>query len=215
MGVTGNVGIVGNQNITGNVGITGNVKATKAIMTNLIGSGTRMLITDANGEISSQAMSSFSFGNSIMLGGSGSGEIIERTLPDFGLSFKTGFAERLKITNSGNVGIGVANIADINQKLVVDGNVRVNGKIAAKEVIVNPNASFPDYVFENNYTKLNPDDIENYVLKYKHLPYIKSAYEINKDGINIAELQIGLLRHIEEMYLTIIELQKRIRNLEK
>lgn len=49
----------------------------------------------------------------------------------------------------------------------------------------------------------------------KHLPYIPSKDEINSNGLQISETISGLVRNIEELYLYIEQMEKRIQLLEE
>jgi hypothetical protein len=50
--------------------------------------------------------------------------------------------------------------------------------------------------------------LDTYIKKNKHLPEIASAKEMQKDGINLSEMNIKLLQKVEELTLYVIELQK-------
>ena len=77
------------------------------------------------------------------------------------------------------------------------------------------NIAFPDYVFASNYKLMPLKDVEDYVIKNKHLPNIPSAKEVEKEGINLSELQIKQMEKIEDIYLYIIELKKENDELKK
>ncbi|MFC3199534.1 hypothetical protein ACFOET_18100, partial [Parapedobacter deserti] len=66
----------------------------------------------------------------------------------------------------------------------------------------------PDYVFEPGYELQALADVEAYVKKHKHLPEIPSAKNIERDGLNLAEMKLLLLKKIEGLTLHLIELQK-------
>ncbi|MCY1250640.1 hypothetical protein D9M72_642960 [compost metagenome] len=59
------------------------------------------------------------------------------------------------------------------------------------------------------------DYIEDYVKAHKHLPEIPSAKEIQKDGLDLAEMNLLLLKKVEELTLHAIENEKKRNELEK
>jgi hypothetical protein len=109
---------------------------------------------------------------------------------------------RLVVTESGNIGIGVDNP---DQKLTVDGQVRCEEvKI---EIIA---GSGPDFVFEKDYNLPSLTSIESYIKENKHLPEVPSAKEMEKNGVNVGEMEMLLLKKIEELTLYVIEQNKKI-----
>jgi len=50
-----------------------------------------------------------------------------------------------------------------------------------------------------------------YVAKEKHLPEIPSAREIKEQGVNLSELQMQLLKKVEELTLYTVEQDKTIK----
>ncbi|MDQ6531955.1 hypothetical protein RB618_22460, partial [Flavobacterium sp. LHD-85] len=117
------------------------------------------------------------------------------------------------IYTGGWVGVGfTAPSAVPNEKL------RVNGAITTV------NSYYADYVFEdyfNGFSKIKKDykfmllsDIEEFIKKNKHLPGITPINELEKtkDGysFNISELSIQLLEKTEEIYLYIIEQNRKM-----
>ncbi|MCW8309697.1 hypothetical protein K7A41_00485 [Sphingobacterium sp. InxBP1] len=101
----------------------------------------------------------------------------------------------------GNVGIGTNNP---KAKLAVDGN------ILAKEIKVKTDITVPDYVFEPDYELPSLKSIEDYVKFHKHLPDIPSASKIANEGLDLAEMNLLLLKKIEELTLHVISQQKQI-----
>lgn len=58
--------------------------------------------------------------------------------------------------------------------------------------------------------------MDSFVTKNKHLPNIPSAQEIKENGgIDLGAMNAKLLEKIEELTLYIIELSKKVENLEK
>ena len=102
---------------------------------------------------------------------------------------------------TGNVGIGTTNPTS---KLTVAGNIH------AQEVKVTINAgAVPDYVFANDYKLKSLDEVEDYIKQNSHLPEIPSATEMEKNGLMLAEMNLSLLKKIEELTLYTIELNKK------
>jgi hypothetical protein len=107
----------------------------------------------------------------------------------------------LRLTRSGNVGIGTTNP---NQKLTV------NGTIYGKEVKVDLSVPGPDYVFEKEYPLQSLEEIKAYIEQNKHLPEVPSAKEMEANGINLGEMNMLLLKKIEELTLHSIQMNKKI-----
>lgn len=119
------------------------------------------------------------------------------------MTFKTG----------GYVGIGTTN---------PDSKLAVKGTIHSEEVKVDLNVPAPDYVFEPDYELRTLKETKEYIIKNKHLPEIPSAAEIGENGIDLGDMNMRLLKKIEELTLYQIELmekleeqQKRIERLEE
>lgn len=106
----------------------------------------------------------------------------------------------IKALQNGNVGIGTA---------TPDEKLTVKGKIHSREVKVDmTGALVPDYVFADDYKLNSLQEIENYIKEHKHLPEIPSAKEIEKNGLMLAEMNMALLKKMEEMTLYMIEMKK-------
>ncbi|MFC7526821.1 hypothetical protein ACFQRK_22885 [Parapedobacter sp. GCM10030251] len=106
----------------------------------------------------------------------------------------------------GNVGIGTT---DPQAKLVVNGN------ILAKEVKVKTDITVPDYVFEPDYELPTLQEVEAYIKEHKHLPEIPSAKDIEMEGLNLAEMNLLLLKKVEELTLHLIEKDHENRQLKE
>jgi|GEM_PF-2554333 len=95
----------------------------------------------------------------------------------------------------------------------VEFRVKNTGYVYAREVNVQL-AAFPDYVFEKDYKLLPLEQLGSYINKNHHLPNVPSAKTIKENGADLGELSRIQMEKIEELALYIIELEKRLANLE-
>ncbi len=109
------------------------------------------------------------------------------------------------VNGQGFVGIGTAN---------PDEQLTVDGTIHSEEVKVDLSVPGPDYVFEADYNLRSLEETEAYIKANKHLPEIPSAKEMEANGVQLGEMNMLLLKKIEELTLYIIEQEKRIQKLE-
>ncbi len=58
-----------------------------------------------------------------------------------------------------------------------------------------------DFVFKNDYNLPILSNVELFINKNRHLLEIPSAKEMDKNGLNLAEMNITLLQKIEELTL--------------
>ena len=70
-----------------------------------------------------------------------------------------------------------------------------------------------DFVFEDDYSLMSLNELDNYIKVNKHLPEIPTTQEVEENGISVGEMNAKLLQKIEELTLYVIELQKK--NLEQ
>ncbi|SFC82785.1 hypothetical protein SAMN05421747_13213 [Parapedobacter composti] len=124
--------------------------------------------------------------------------------------FQTGIKDstvttRMTIRHDGNIGIGTTN---------PQAKLAVNGNILAKEVKVKTDISVPDYVFESDYELPSLAEIEAYVKQHKHLPEVPSAADIQRDGLDLAAMNLLLLKKVEELTLHMLRQEARIKELE-
>lgn len=118
------------------------------------------------------------------------------------LSFAAGGSGRMKILSDGKVGIGTVSPTEL---------LTVNGVIYGKEIKVDLNVPGPDYVFAENYSLPPLDELRSFIERNKHLPGIPSAEEMNANGIKVGEMNMLLLKKIEELSLYVLQLQEKNR----
>jgi hypothetical protein len=115
-----------------------------------------------------------------------------------------GTAERMRITSSGNVGIGTIDPANL---------LSVAGTIQAYEVLVN--TGWSDYVFAPDFRLQPLSEVAAYIAENHHLPEIPSAAEVQANGVSLGEMQSKLLAKIEELTLHMIQSEERNTRLEQ
>lgn len=146
----------------------------------------------------------------------------------------------LVVKNNGNIGIGTTSpsakleIANGNSKIsngeleIKNGRliisqsngtkqfeVKSNGYVVAREILVDLNQAIPDYVFAEDYNLMSLDDVRVYVEKESHMPNIPSAAEFEAmGGIELGELTRLLLEKQEELLLYILQLEERLKAVE-
>jgi hypothetical protein len=87
--------------------------------------------------------------------------------------------------------------------------VAVDGKVICEELKVQLSGDWPDYVFAEDYSIMNLNDLEEYIKTENHLPGIPSAAEVEAaDGIMLGEMQRVTVEKLEELTLYILELKK-------
>ncbi len=102
----------------------------------------------------------------------------------------------LRVKGNGRVGIGTVNPSH---------KLDVNGTIHAREVLVDLDFPGPDYVFEEDYNLTSLSELDQYLKDNKHLPEVPSAAEMKKEGVNMVEMDMLLLKKVEELTLHLIE----------
>jgi len=110
--------------------------------------------------------------------------------------------------DGGGVGIGTS-IVPSNYTLAVD------GKAIMEEVKVQLSENWPDYVFETDYELRTLEELEEHIAEKGHLPEIPSEAEVTYNGINLGEMDAKLLQKIEELTLYMIDMNKRVNQLEQ
>jgi hypothetical protein len=136
------------------------------------------------------------------------------------------------LSDNGNVGINTDNPtarftvngktlmgdpALVNINTIGNYNLYVqNGILTEKlRVAVVNSATWADYVFAEDYKLQSLKEVAAFIEEYNHLPGVPSAKEVEKEGVDMVEMDATLLSKIEELTLYIIEQDKRIALLEQ
>jgi hypothetical protein len=186
---------------TGNVGIGGSAVPMSMVHINSAVSGDTMRITNSTtGHTAADGLEFRTTGNAA--------SILNRE--NSTLELGTNNVASVKINQNGSVLIGNTNTPTGYKLFVEQGILTEKIKVAVKNT-----AEWSDYVFANNYKLLPLTEVEEYIQSNSHLPGVPSAAEVVNEGINVAKMDAKLLEKIEELTLYIIEMNKRIENLEK
>ncbi|GAB3909951.1 hypothetical protein [Mucilaginibacter boryungensis] len=123
----------------------------------------------------------------------------------------TAWTDALSITakagSTGNAYVGIGTTTP-------DELLSVNGTIHSKEVKINL-SGLPDYVFKRNYHLPTLAEVKTYIDKNSHLPEIPSAQEVEKNGLNLGEMNKLLLKKVEELTLYLIDKDKEVKGQQK
>ena len=68
----------------------------------------------------------------------------------------------------------------------------------------------PDYVFEKDYNLPNLKTVEDHITTKKHLPGVPSAAEMKENGVDLSQMNMILLKKVEELTLYVIDQNKQI-----
>lgn len=127
---------------------------------------------------------------------------------------------KLAIDNSGTTtpliyGDFASDQIGINTNSVPAGyTLAVKGKTITEEVKVRTYGNWPDYVFAADYNLSPLSTLENDIKALGHLPGVPSAEEVEKDGFNLGEMDAILLEKVEELTLYLIQVNKKVEQLE-
>jgi hypothetical protein len=126
--------------------------------------------------------------------------------------------------NGGNLQLDATQIAiGANLNTATGYKLAVSGKVICEELKVKlASSGWPDYVFDKKYNLPTLQQLATFIEQNKHLPNIPSAAEIEKNGLEVGEMQRKMMEKLEELTLYILQLEKknqelniRVANLEK
>lgn len=71
-------------------------------------------------------------------------------------------------------------------------------------------------MFEEGYELMPLAEVEKYIWKNKHLPGVISDKEVQEnDGVELTSFTISLQEKLEELYIHVIAMEKRVQKLEE
>lgn len=113
------------------------------------------------------------------------------------------------------IGDGLYTTSNITALGVINGGSISSGRIIADTiqaymVVSTPKWQVPDYVFDPDYKRKSLGEIESFVKQNRHLPDVPSAREIEERGMNLADMNLRLLKNLEELTLHVIDLEKSL-----
>ena len=118
------------------------------------------------------------------------------------------------LRSNGKLGLGTTNVDCTNcsgyRLLVKDGikTEKVKVEIAAEN-------GWADYVFDDDYKLLDLKSLEKFITENKHLPEVPTTEEVIQHGIELKEMNILLLKKVEELTLYLIDLNNEIEKLKR
>ncbi|UYQ91072.1 hypothetical protein MKQ68_13315 [Chitinophaga horti] len=112
----------------------------------------------------------------------------------------------MKISQTGNVGLGGDPRTDYK--------LTVGGAIIATKVKISA-TPWADFVFHSDYPLPSIAEVDAYIKTNGHLPGIPSEAEVQKEGVDLAEINAKLLQKVEEQMLYIIELKREVDELKQ
>lgn len=99
---------------------------------------------------------------------------------------------------------------------VANAMLTVDGLVIAKEVKVTVSSAYwADYVFDKSYKLLPLNEVRSFIHEHGHLPNVPSTEEITQTGNDLGKTDAVLLAKIEECMLYILELDKKVSELQK
>lgn len=91
------------------------------------------------------------------------------------------------------------------------GNVTASGTFISSGTTLN----VPDYVFEADYDLMPLAQVQSFIDEHSHLPSVPSAADVKKGGLNLTDMQLTLLKKIEELTLYTLAQEEKIAQLEE
>lgn len=114
---------------------------------------------------------------------------------------------------NGKMALGTTNVDCVNcneYRLFVKDGI----KTEKVKVEISAENGWADYVFKKDFRLMPLRDLENFISERGHLPEVPTTEEAIKNGIELKEMNILLLKKVEELTLHLIQQNKRLEELE-
>ncbi len=134
------------------------------------------------------------------------GSFLGSVSQDIGASnnwWRIGYFNDLRIQNNQVMYSGMSAAVEFKGNVAVAGSLKTApGSVKSSDVA--------DYVFEPSYKLPSLSEVEAFAKEHKHLPEVPSAKEIERGGLDLAQMNLVLLKKVEELTLHAIDQQKAI-----
>ena len=87
--------------------------------------------------------------------------------------------------------------------LTAEGDITIPGNFISGSTTLN----VPDYVFEERYDLRPLSEVASFVAANRHLPDVPSAADVAREGLDVTQMQMALLKKVEELTLYTLEQQ--------
>ena len=85
----------------------------------------------------------------------------------------------------------------------------VNGDAIMERVVVQKKSDWPDYVFADDYELAPLSEVAAFIQAHRHLSEIPSAQVIDQEGLDLGEMEVKMMKKIEELTLYLIAMEKQ------
>lgn len=192
-GTSGNIGI-GTTTPSAQLHTTGTVRFAGLTSDS---TRTRVLVTDNNGNVAYRSAASIG----------GSGATITGSLNYLAkYSTTSTIGNSLMFDNGSSIGIGTISMADTNYRLFVEKGIRT------RKVRVDA-TSWADHVFKKDYKLRSLEELAEYINAHKRLPEMPDEETVMKEGVDLADNQVLLLKKVEELTLYIVQMNEEVKQL--
>lgn len=139
------------------------------------------------------------------------GELIKNvpTASTIAYSVKDGSDKLFKVYGDGKTVIGNVSAPSGYKLFVEDGILTEKVKVAESG-----GTAWVDYVFDSSYELPDLDSVQNYIENNGHLPDMPSEADVQTNGIDMADMFRAQQRKIEELFLYVLEQEKKISYME-